>query len=182
MAGPGADRRVSDSGDRQRVEHEVARILAQSDSRDQVYDATLATIGESLGWELGAVWEVDAHDGRLRCVLTWHAGRGAEEFETLSAVIGFETGEGLPGTVLETGRPVWMVDAPADPNFPRTEEASRAGLHAGFAFPLRGPTGVVGVMEFFAREVRERDEPLLATMDALGNQVGEFVVRLRDAR
>ena len=172
---------MSDSGDLRRVEHDVARILAQGKSAPEIYDATLATIGESLGWELGAVWEVDAEDGRLRCARTWHAGRGAEEFETLTGVIGFEAGEGLPGSVLATERPLWMVDAPADPNFPRTEEARRAGLHAGFAFPLRASGGIVGVIEFFARELREPDEQLLATMDALGSQVGEVVVRLRDA-
>jgi GAF domain-containing protein len=182
MAGPDADRRVIDSRDLQRVEHDVERILAQGDSPIEIYDAMLATIGASLGWDLGAVWEVDAEDGRLRCVRIWHAGRGAEEFEVLSAVLGFEPGEGLPGSVLATGRPVWMVDAPADPNFPRADEARRAGLHAAFAFPLRSPSGVVGVMEFFARERREADEPLLATMDILGSQVGQSIVRLRDAR
>jgi GAF domain-containing protein len=171
---------VSDSRDLHQVEHEVGRIVRRSDSADEVYGATLATIGKSLGWELGAVWEVDPEDGRLRCAQIWHAGRGAEEFETLSAVIGLEPGEGLPGTVLATGRPVWMVDAPADANFPRAEEAKQAGLHAGFAFPLRSPTGVVGVMEFFARELRQPDEALLATMDSLGSQVGQFIVRLRD--
>jgi GAF domain-containing protein len=170
---------VSDSGDLQRVENEIERILARSDSPVDAYNATLATIGGSLGWELGAVWEVDAKDGRLRCAHIWHAGRGAEEFETLSAVIGFEAGEGLPGTVLATDRPVWMVDAPADANFPRTEEARRAGLHAAFAFPLRSSTGVVGVMEFFARELREPDEALLATTDILGSQVGQFIARVR---
>jgi GAF domain-containing protein len=173
---------VSDSGDVQRVKDAVASSLAQSDSLIEAYDTTLATIGELLGWELGAVWEVDAEDGRLRCVRTWHAGRGAEEFETLTSVLGFEAGEGLPGSVLASGRPVWMVDAPAAANFPRVEEARRAGLHAAFAFPLRGPSGVVGVMEFYARDLRECDESLLATMDDLGNQVGQFIVRLRDAR
>jgi GAF domain-containing protein len=182
MGGPGADRRVSDAGDLQRVERDVGRILAQSDSLVDVYDATLATIGESLGWKLGAVWEVDAEDGRLRCVRTWHADRAAEEFETLSAVIGLEAGEGLPGSVLATGAPVWMVDAPAEANFPRTEEARLAGLHAAFAFPLRSPSGVVGVMEFFAGEPREPDEPLLAAMAGLGGELGQLIVRVRDAR
>ena len=172
---------MSDASDLRRVEDDVARILAQRQSSPEVYDAILETIGESLGWAVGAAWEVDAEDGRLRCVRTWHAGRGAEEFETLTAVIGFEAGEGLPGSVLATGQPAWMVDAPAEPNFPRTEEARRAGLHAGFAFPLRASSGIVGVIEFFAPEVRETDEALLAATDALGGQVGEAIVRLRDA-
>jgi PAS domain S-box-containing protein len=36
---------------------------------------------------------------------------------------------------------------------------------------------VVGVMEFFSRELREPDERLLETVRELGSQVGQFVVR-----
>jgi PAS domain-containing protein len=80
---------------------------------------------------------------------------------------------------MASGEPAWMVDAPEDANFPRAAVARRAGLHAGFGFPLRSARGVVGVMEFFSAELREPDERLLATMRALGSQVGQFVARRR---
>src|SRR5439155_15536502 len=131
----------------------------------------------TLGWELGAVWEVGPDDERLRCVCTWHAGEGAPEFEALSERLTLEPGEGLPGRLLQTGRPSWIVDAPDDRNFPRADAARRAGLHAAFGFPLRSPRGVVGVMEFFTREAREPDERLLETMAVVGSQVGQFVAR-----
>src|SRR5215216_3031945 len=69
--------------------------------------------------------------------------------------------------------------APADGNFPRAGAARRSGLHAGFGFPLRSARGVVGVMEFFSGELREHDERLLATLDALGSKVGQVVERRR---
>src|SRR5215212_1082952 len=172
-------RRTEDARDLQPVEHAVARILAQTDRPVEVYEATLHAIGHSLGWELGAVWEVDAQDGRLRCVRTWHAGDRTAEFETLSEALALAAGEGLPGRVLASGQPAWIVDAPADANFPRADAARRSGLRAGFGFPLRTPRGVLGVMEFFSRDVRAPDEPLLATMSALGSQVGQFVARRR---
>src|SRR5262249_20770766 len=56
----------------QRVEHDVAQILAEKEGPVEVYAAALETIGRTLGWELGAVWEVGPVDGRLRCVTTWH--------------------------------------------------------------------------------------------------------------
>ena len=40
----------------QRVEHEVAQILAETEVPVEVYAATLEAIGRALGWELGAVW------------------------------------------------------------------------------------------------------------------------------
>ena len=36
-----------------------------------VYAATLDAVGRTLGWELGAVWELGPGDRRLRCVCTW---------------------------------------------------------------------------------------------------------------
>ena len=111
----------------QRVEHDVARILAETDVPVEVYLATLDSIGRSLGWELGAVWETGPDDERLRCVCTWHAGDGAPEFEALSERLTLESGEGLPGRVLESGEPVWIVDAPVDRNFPRADAAPALG-------------------------------------------------------
>src|SRR5215217_5976972 len=172
-------RLVADVRNLRRVEHDVARILAETERPVEAYEATLEAIGRPLGWRLGAVWEVDSLDGRLHCVRIWHAERRDEQFEALSEELALEPGEGLPGRVAMSGRPVWMVDAPEDENFPRAEAARRSGLHAGFAFPVRGPRGVVGVMEFFAGELREPDERLLATMAVLGTQLGQFVARRR---
>jgi PAS domain S-box-containing protein len=162
-----------------RVEHAVARILAETETPVEVYEAALEAIGRPLEWELGAVWELDPDDGCLRCVRTWNTSAVADEFQALSERLALAPNEGLPGRVLATGAPAWMVDAPQDANFPRADAARRSGLHAGFGFPLRSSRGVVGVMEFFSRELREPDARLLATMDALGSQVGQVVARRR---
>jgi PAS domain S-box-containing protein len=170
---------IADARELRRVEHAVARILAQTERPVEVYEATLEAIGQALGWRLGAVWEVDPGDGRLRCVGIWRAADRAEQFEALTQTLALAPGEGLPGRVLASGEPAWMVNVPDDRNFPRAAAARRSGLHAGFGFPLRSPRGVVGVMEFFSGESREFDERLLATMDALGSQVGQVVERRR---
>jgi PAS domain S-box-containing protein len=170
---------VADARDLQRVENAVARILAETDQPVEVYDATLEAIGRAVDWELGAVWELEPRDGRLHCVRTWRAGAPADEFQAVSEALALERGQGLPGRVLADGAPAWLVDAPADANFPRAAAARREGLHAGFAFPLRSARGVSGVMEFFARELREPDERLLATLRVVGSQVGQFVARRR---
>jgi PAS domain S-box-containing protein len=166
-----------DTRDLQQVEHDVARILAETQEPVEAYEAMLAAVGTTLGWELGSVWERDPRTGRLRCARTWHSGSGLGEFEELSERLELEAGDGLPGRVLATGEPAWLSDAPTDGNFPRAEAARRAGLHAAFGIPLRSPRGLVGVMEFFSRELREPDERLLGTMRVLGGQLGQFVAR-----
>jgi PAS domain S-box-containing protein len=180
MTKSGADRGpVADARVLRRVEHAVAQILAETERPVEVYEATLAAIGRPIGWQLGAVWELEPDGESLRCVRTWRAGEAGAEFQRLSEALALAPGEGLPGRVLATGEPAWLMDAPEDANFPRAAAARRDGLHAGFGFPLRSARGVVGVMEFFARDPREPDERVLATMAVLGSQVGQFIARRR---
>src|SRR5512132_2510215 len=82
-----------------RVEHAVARILAETERPVEVYEAALEAIGRPLGWHLGAVWELEPGEGRLRCVRTWQAGARADEFQALSEMLTLAPGEGLPGRV-----------------------------------------------------------------------------------
>jgi anti-anti-sigma regulatory factor len=109
----------------------------------------------------------------------WHGdGSKVEEFEGISRRSAFGRGEGLPGAVWEAGEPTWVEDMAAD-NFPRTPVAARTGLHGAFAFPVKLRGEVLGVIEFFSREVRPPDEPLLQMMASVGAQIGQFLERQR---
>jgi len=166
-----------------RTEQAVARSLAQTADPRYALRRALRAIGESLGWRLGAVWEpaTDAPE-TLTCVETWHAADiDAHEFEAASRRMSLAAGEGLPGRVWQSEEPAWVSDVVADANFPRRAAARRAGLHAGFCFPIRSARGVLGVIEFFTGEPRELDAELLGTMAALGDQIGQAVERRGDA-
>jgi PAS domain S-box-containing protein len=162
-----------------RTEHSVARRLAETaDPRDAPRRA-LEAIGQSLGWRFGAVWE-PALDG-LRCVEVWHApGVDAREFDAASRALTLAAGEGLPGRVWRDAEPAWLADVLADDNFPRREAARQAGLRAAFCFPLRSASGVLGVIELYSGDVAGPDADLLATMSALGDQIGQALERRRD--
>src|SRR5262245_49672894 len=77
-----------------RVEHAVARILAETETPVEVYEAALEAIGRPLEWELGSVWEVDPDDGLLRCVTTWNTSAVAEEFQAISERLALAAYEG----------------------------------------------------------------------------------------
>ena len=156
----------------------VARTLAEGVDAAATYDAVLAAIGAALGWEVGAVWEVDADGTTLRCVALWQQPDAhAHEFVALTRELSLTRGLGLPGRVWETGEPAWLGAAPADENFPRAHAARSVGLNAAFAFPIRSPDSVVGVMEFMTRSFAEPDRALLDSMVVFGNLIGQFVVR-----
>ena len=61
----------------------------------------------------------------------------------------------------------------------RAESAAEEGLRAAFAFPVMLRTGVLGVVEFFSREVRDADPELLRMMTSVGYQIGQFIEHMR---
>jgi signal transduction histidine kinase len=100
-----------------------------------------------------------------------------DRFEAASRATRLRPGEGLPGRVWERGEAVWIQEIAEDPNFPRARMAAEEGLRTGFAFPVTGGGETLGVIEFFAREAEIPDESMLRTMEAMGSEIGQFIVR-----
>jgi len=160
------------------VQYAVIEILAKSASPAEATPEILQSICEHVGWEMGEVWLVDAGSPALRLGGLWHVPfLNFREFIEFSRKTVFERGVGLPGRVWANGRPAWISDVTADQNFPRTAAAVKAGLHAGFAFPIRSEGAVTGVMAFFSRSVQTPDDDLLKMFVALGSQIGDFFTR-----
>jgi PAS domain S-box-containing protein len=162
------------------AEHVAARALVESETLAQAAPRVLRALCEGLGWDYGALWNMDAEEEALRCVETCHLPSAhVPEFEAASRSTTFARGVGLPGRVWECGEPIWIPDVVSDNNFPRAAIAARDGLHGAFALPVLGRGRVVGVMEFFSREIRQPDEELLQMLSAVGAQIGRFMERKR---
>src|SRR5262245_11087371 len=162
------------------AEYATAQVLADASRLAEATPRILEAICTTLGWEHGALWRVDDGAGVLRCVATWHvAGAPLDEFEALSRSTTFVRGQGLPGRVWATGQPAFISDVLEDANFPRAPVAAREGLHAAFGFPIVLAADVLGVMEFFSREIREPDASLLTMLETIGSQIGQFIERRR---
>ena len=160
------------------VQVAVARVLAEATTVEDASRRVLGSIGGTLGWRLGAMWQVEG--GQLRCSESWHADPAATRaFEESTRAIAFEPGIGLPGRVWESGRPAWIRDVVEDPNFPRAAAAAESGVHGALAFPIRSGSGVIGVIEFFTAEPAEPDDYLLDLMETIGYQLGQQLERSR---
>jgi len=158
----------------------VTRILAESPALSDATMRILKTIGESLNWEVGAMWTPDPRVNMLRCLIVWHATLAkVEKFKSVTEALTFAPGAGMPGRAWVTLKPVWIPDITDDDNFPRAPFAIADGLHSGFAFPILFGEKFLGVMEFFSSEIRKPDDALLAMFGSVGNQIGQFIVRKR---
>ncbi len=162
------------------MQYAIVRILAESDTLAEAIPRTLQAVCESMGWELGTYWRVDSATGRLRCLDMWHTdGAEFDAFERATRQWSFDPGVGLPGRVWRDREPAWISDVVVDANFPRAPFAAQSGLHSAFAFPLQWSDQVIGVIEFFSREIRLPDKELIPIFRGLGIQIGQFLQRMQ---
>ena len=161
-------------------EYALVRALAEAGSAEEAVQRLLEVIGTRFDWAAGELWLAADDDGVLRFGDDWSADDPALlAFRVLGRRLSFAPGIGLPGRVWATREAVWVPDITTDPNFPRVEAAARAGLHAGVGVPVPGPSGLLGAMGFFAREVREPDPAQLEGLQAAARQIGAYLARIR---
>ena len=160
------------------IDYAITRALAESATPAEAAPRILQTICISTGWEIGVIWNLDAQAGVLRCVDVWHTSDfSAAQFEALTRDFVFSPGVGLPGRVLSTREPHWIRDLAADNNFPRFAIAAQEGLRSGFGFPILLEKEVIGVLEFFSREIRPPVHDDFVMMSSIGSHIGQLIER-----
>ena len=176
---PGRDTAAADLTSH-RILFETARALTESPSLEEASPRMIEAVCNALGWQCGAIWEVDRARTRMQCAGTWHTpGLPLDEFTGATVTATFERGIGLPGRVWKSRAPAWIPDVTRDDNFPRATAAERVGLHAAFALPIMEGRRVEGALEFFSRDIREPSAELLGMMTAVCGQIGLFIERKR---
>jgi signal transduction histidine kinase len=165
---------------RQMIEHAVTLLLADAHSIEEAIPRVIQVIGETLGYAYGARWVLDPAEDAMRCTESWCAAEVAvDEFRRQSTSNVETQGKrgGLNRAVWATSAPVWIADVAHDSTLRRRESAQQAGLRSAFAFPILVGGEFYGVMEFFGREVRARDEKILEIARTLSHQIGQFIAR-----
>lgn len=170
----------------QSVQHTTTHVLAESANLREATPKLLQAICQSLGWELGELWTVDASKNVLNSIEIWHdavleAGEDSSpsllEFKAMTNQLTFSWEVGLPGSVWASGKPIWIADVVEGANFLRAGVAAKVGLHAAFGFPILAGDERLGVLTFFCREIQQPDTDLLEVMGAIGSQIGQFIKR-----
>jgi two-component system NtrC family sensor kinase len=165
-------------------EIELLQIIAVAANEaltiDGAMQIALRQVCDHTGWPVG-FFHLKNSSGELLPATLWHLDKPDrfETFRRVSEAVRFEPGIGLPGRVLASRKPAWIVDVTKDPNFPRAKAAADIGVRAGFGFPVSIGTEVVAVMEFFSEVPVEPDESLLEVMADIGKQLGRVIERKR---
>jgi len=162
------------------AQHIVTQILAEAATLEEATPRILQAVCDGLGWDLGALWRLDREACVLRCVEVWNRkSLTAPHFAAATRASTFPPGIGLPGRVWSSREPAHIPDVAHDESFLRAPIATSEGLHAAFGFPILLGEEVLGVVEFFSREIRPPDQELLEMMATIGSQMGQFIERKR---
>lgn len=163
---------------RRSAQYSATRILSTAPTLDRAMPEVIAAICHALGWELGQLWLLSADGKALRLRSGWAAGRvDTTEFENMSRDLEFPRKVGLPGTVWDTEKGAWLEDVTENSNFPRAQAARASRIRTGFACPIVSAGRFLGVLEFFSTDRRTDDPDLVELVEAVGRQVGDFIVR-----
>jgi integral membrane sensor domain MASE1/DNA-binding CsgD family transcriptional regulator/GAF domain-containing protein len=153
---------------------------AQGGSFVELLRTCLQKICQIAGWAAGHVYTPDNIDDPdcLRSSGVWHfEGEALEGLVRDATALELRRGQGLPGRIWATGKPIWMSDLRECDNLPRKDLLLRRGFRAAFGFPIYTEGKLQAVLEFFSTTRRGPDENLMRIVQSIGEQLGRVIER-----
>jgi signal transduction histidine kinase len=133
---------------------------------DDILNVALDTVLEIVHGTIGGILLLDERTQEL----TYRVQRGlsakyAEEMR-------LKVGQGISGTVAQSGDPVLLQDVSQDPRTARLDLVSAEGLKSFVGVPLRAKNKVVGVMNIASHVSGEFAKEDMYLLDSIGHQLG----------
>ncbi len=159
---------------------EITVTVNEASSVEEAMQVCLSKVCMFTGFSVGHVYLLDSKETLIPTGI-WYFDQPHkyEKFKRITEETTFVRGIGLPGRVLESGRPAWITDITRDSNFPRAKLADDLLVKSGFAFPVLERKEVAAVLEFFSNQILKRDDSLLQTITSLATQLGRVTERKR---
>ncbi|VAX09525.1 diguanylate cyclase/phosphodiesterase (GGDEF & EAL domains) with PAS/PAC sensor(s) [hydrothermal vent metagenome] len=161
---------------------DAAMIANTATNKTQVIQDVLNLICEFLGWPIGHAYVVSDEDSNLLIPsdIWYTAGnRQYTAFQKITHSMPFKKEVDLPGRAFEREDLEWILDVTKHSNFPRAEQARKLGIKTGLAIPVMVHGEVTYVLEFFASEIVNLDETLVATLGQIGGILGRVEERAK---
>jgi PAS domain S-box-containing protein len=159
----------------------VAAVSAnEAEDIKDAFQPILEEVCHYTGWEIGHAYAISKDDPNLLEPTTvWYIEdiKKFTDFRDVTEITTFARGIGLPGRVLASGKPHWIVDVTKDKNFLRTEISKDMSIKSGIAFPVMVGAKVVAVLEFFTTDAVKPDQQFMEIMTEAGTQLGRVVER-----
>jgi diguanylate cyclase (GGDEF)-like protein len=141
---------------------------------------SLDMMTQTLGCRFGEIW---LRSGTARDVELQFSSSdgfaGADAFALAGKALGIGPGPSLVGRAMKTGRGSMVPPPSSGGPAERVAQTARAEIRCVLSFPIRAPSGVIGVLELFHHPA---GRPLRGLLDAVAvscRHIGRFLDRVR---
>lgn len=156
------------------VQHAVASAIAESTSLTEGATRILQAICQTLQCDLANLWNIERETGELQFVGSWSSLAGTEQKHP---VAGAHTG--LSKKVMRTGDALWIPNLKRAARLTARPELLKWGFHSALAFPIRLGGEIIGIVEGFGKGERRVEDDVVDIVGGVGNQIGQFIERVR---
>jgi diguanylate cyclase (GGDEF)-like protein/PAS domain S-box-containing protein len=172
------DRALSSDASFVELIESVSVATSRAETIEEALFAALGRICQWTGWPVGHVYMAGRRiEDPLEPSSVWHLAHPDrfEPFRQITEATPMPSGVGLPGRVLASGRPAWIVDVQNDANFPRAEVCRGVGIRGAFSFPVAVAERCFAVVECFSLDAVTPDPRLLEVAAHIGRQLGRVM-------
>jgi PAS domain S-box-containing protein len=173
---------VESIADRKRAErlvhfqNRVAQIFARGTTIDETI-FTLLTLTCSLnGWDCGEFWAVEPDGRQFKRQTSAHLCSANAAYFDREMKTRHQTGtDYLVTRILNAGETLWIPELSTDRRIDRSGLAAQSGLNDAIGFRVSFGKELFGVILFIAESIAKPDDRLLACLDVIGEQLGQFL-------
>ena len=160
--------------------HQTVLMAAEVGNLNEALLFCCRLVCETVGSPVGHIYKIDVeNDSQLVSTdLHWSTNEQTSHLFQ-KKVTGWKCpkGIGLPGSVWETGKAIWIPDIEHDARFPRSLGDIDEKLTGAVAFPVTSNRELVAVLEIFVDRSLKPSGEFLGLLETIGQQVGQVLER-----
>lgn len=152
---------------------QISSALSGSHDLDTTLSNALDSVLELINGDIGGILLVDTDTKSLH----YHVYRGLST--KYAETIRISTGEGIAGTVAETGEPIILEDISKDKRAANPDLINSEGLRGFVSIPLKSKDRVVGVMNIASHVAGRFSVDEMSLLNSIGDYLGSTIEQAR---
>jgi signal transduction histidine kinase len=152
---------------------QISSALSGSHDLDTTLSNALDSVLELINGDIGGILLVDVNTKSLH----YHVQRGLST--KYAETIRISIGEGIAGTVAETGEPIILEDISKDQRTANPDLINSEGLRGFVSIPLKSKDQVVGVMNIASHVAGRFSVDEMSLLNSIGDYLGSTIEQAR---
>lgn len=171
---------LTQSEKKAKILKEIAEASHKAKTTQEAMTVALNLLIEYFSWQIGHIYTVsDSNDDLLESSKIWFMEDSLKfnVFKEATEKITFQKGIGLPGTVMQSRKPIWIENIAHSAIFARKTAAFESGLVSGFAFPFIVNQKIASIFEFYSTQKRPIDPFFIDLVEQVNVQLAIVIER-----